>query len=261
MEDAEQIRANHWRQGCVLLPEKLPDSTLKAPPISLEADDLFYVLTHDCDLVQRDFTKEPFVELLRIAPIPAPDGNYTHGKNSRQLDFTIGEAAYRADCHDRCRIDRRILAKIEPSEAHVRNAQVRDMICGWIAKRYIRPAFPDNFNTRLNQEGQNLRKFLKKHGSHFDRIYIAGAPPEKELPEEEDYRLSIWLVLDEFATDPIDASAAQQLVVEFEQILNGCKGIDVLDCRPVPESEITLADLRVMSLWDFDDLTYRERDE
>ncbi|MGB0744714.1 MAG: hypothetical protein ACPGSB_09325, partial [Opitutales bacterium] len=115
VDDAGKIRANKWRQGCVLLPDELPDGVLEDLSLpSLNGEFLFYVLTHDCDLVQADFTKEPTAELLLITQVASPDGNLTHGKNSRVLEFSIGESYYRASCHDRYRIDRRLLAKVKP---------------------------------------------------------------------------------------------------------------------------------------------------
>jgi len=258
VDDAAQIRANGWKQGAVLLPEHLPAGLVDSHGLTIAPEDLLYVLTQDCDLVQEDFTREPYVEFLLARPIAAPDGNLSYGKNSRLLDFTIGESSYRASCHDRFRMDRRSLAPLTPSEVHQADANLCDLIADWITKRYIRPAFPDAFNNRLKQEEKPIRKFLKKHGHAYTRIYMNCAPREAEIDPDEDYQLTVWLVLNESHSEPVDALMAQKLVVEFEQILDGCQGIKVLECMAVPESEVTLAHLRVMSLWDFDDLSYRD---
>jgi hypothetical protein len=257
VEEAEQIRANHWRQGCVLLPEQLPEEVLASFSLPVGDGRLLYVLTHDCDLVQADFTKEPYVELLLITPVSVADGNLTHGKNSRLLDFNVGVSAYRASCHDRFRIDRQLLAKQAPSAVHPIDTALCDLITDWISKRYIRPAFPDAFNIRLNREARAIRKYLKKYGQMFERIYIICNPQLEELSDDEDYQLTVWLVLEDPEAGPGDVRTAQELVVQLEQILDGCRGIKVLDCRVVRESEITLAHLRILSLWDFDDLSYR----
>lgn len=242
----------------MLLPENLPKELVGS--LSLKAGQLLYVLTHDCDLVQSDFDKEPYVELLAITPTTMADGNFTHGRNSRLLDFEIGAKSFRASCHDRYRLERRVLATLSPSEAHPVDPLLCDLISNWMAKRYIRPAFPDSFNIRLKREERAIRKFLKTHGQAYERIYMACDPGEKELTDDADYRLTVWLVLRESDLEPVDVLKAQELVVEFEQILDGCRGIDVLECRAVPESEVTLAHLRVLSLWDFDYLTFRELD-
>lgn len=258
MIDVEQIRAKQWRQGCILLPEQLPAEILDSLAFSEGDDRLLYVLTHDCDLVQADIVKEPYVELLAIEPIAAVDGNQTHGKNSRLLDFTIGVSAFRACCHDRFRIDRRLLASLAPSQAHPVGESLCDLIADWISKRYIRPAFPDEFNIRLKREERAIRRYLKKYGQVFERIYIVCDPLFEELPGDKDYKLTVWLVLEDKDADSGDVLQAQELVLQLEQILDGCRGIEVLECLAVRESEITLAHLRILSLWDFDDLSYRE---
>ncbi|MCC5835437.1 MAG: hypothetical protein JJU20_11945 [Opitutales bacterium] len=258
VEDAAKIRANQWKQGCVLLPEKLPSEILNS--LQFEEGQLFYVLTHDCDLVQADFTKEPYVELLKIKPMSTVDGNLIHGKNSRQLDFKIGESSFRASCHDRYRIDRRLLAGLKPSEIHPNDERLCDLITDWIAKRYIRPAFPDAFNIRLGRESRTIKQFLKKFGHVYERVYMVCDPQLEELNDDADYKLTVWLVFREEDEELVDVVKAQKLVVEFEQILNGCRGIDVCECLAVGESEVTLAHLRTLSLWDFDYLTRSESD-
>jgi len=261
VKDAEQIRANQWRQGCVLLPEQLPSQIATSLPLQPERDQLFYVLTHDCDLVQENFEKEPFVELLLITPVSVVDGNLTHGKNSRMLEFTIGVSCFRASCHDRFQADRRLLAQLKPSEAHPSDPLVCDLICHWMAKRYIRPAFPDTFNIRLNREDRAIKRFLKKHGSDFEQIYIDCDPPSNELSEEVDYKLRIWLVFWELEPQSNAPLLAEKLAVQFEDIITNCPGIEVIECLAIREAQVNLAHLRIMSPWDFDFLTYRELDD
>lgn len=253
MEDAELIRANKWRQGCILLPEVLAPALRKE--LRLEANSLLYILTHDCDLVQPNFSKEPYVEVLVLRQIIDVDGSFVHGKNSRLLDLQIGESSYRASCHERHGLDRKLLAQSNPSEVHSIGEGTIDMIAEWMSKRYVRPAFPDEFNRRLGRESARIRKFFKKHGKDFNRIYIICDPLKEELKEDTSYHLSVWLVLND---DDCSPESMQEVVTSLEQILGGCAGIEIGDCYAVNESELTLAHLRVMSLWDFDYLTYRE---
>ncbi len=256
VDDAEKIRANGWKQGAVLLPERLPEGVLD--DFNLPEHALLYVLTHDCDLVQPDFQKEPHVEVLVIESITTIDGNYTHGKNSRLLHFSIGEGAFQASCHDRHRLDRKMFAQIAPSEAHPVNPILCALISEWMSKRYTRAAFPDAFNRRLSCERKFIRKFFQEHGECFDQILIRCEPGREELFDDQDYRVAVWLVLDDSQRSGLDTFAVQKSVVEFEQTLNGCRGIELLDCRAVEESQVTLAHLRFFSPWDFDDLTFKE---
>jgi len=166
VDKAVNIRERGWRQGSVLIPTNLDPEIRDG--LSLHEDSLLFVLTQDCDLVQPDFEKEPYVELLEIRPVTTVDGNYEHGRNARKLDFFLGESAYRASCHDRHRLNRAILANIEPSGYHPVERTLCDMVADWIAKRYARPAFPDAFNRRLASETyQGSRSFRQLVNAKF----------------------------------------------------------------------------------------------
>jgi len=43
------------------------------------------LLSHDCDIVHHDLTREPSAEFITMRRAGAPDGNLTHGKNPRRL--------------------------------------------------------------------------------------------------------------------------------------------------------------------------------
>lgn len=250
--DADVIRARGWRQGSLLRPVELPLEFRPDPP--LHEDALLYVLTHDCDLVQTDFEKEPYVEFLVISPIQQIDGNFAFGRHPRLLDFQILEAPFRVCCHDRITLSRSILAQLEPVQDLPVDDYVRDLIAEWVSKRYIRPAFPDEFNRRLAEQGKRIQQFCKKFGHNFSQIYIHCTPERDELPAGDSYDLTVWMVLIPI-TDPGDA---QSLARDLAKILEGCPDIRVDDCRLVTEDDVTLAHLRIFSPWDFDYLTHRE---
>jgi hypothetical protein len=255
MECVEAIQANGWKQGSVLLSESFP----KMPDgINDDNESIFIVLTQDCDLVQDDFEKEPYVELLKATPASdGLNGNFAHGKNPRIIDIQIGEQVYRASCHDRALIDRKHLISVSASEIHQVSPQARDMITEWIAKRYTRPAFPGTFNDRLRPEAKAIGKMLKTSGHYFEDILI-NCSPETEKPKES-YILMVWMVMrTEDHEDEIIRIEAQKTVTSFEQLIDACPGLEVKDCRVVSEATVTLDDLRFFVPWDFDYLTYRK---
>lgn len=254
MDHAEDIRRQGWRQGSILLPEHLalPERTA----LGLPADALLLVLSHDCDLVQPDFDKEPHVELLVLHPIARADGNFAHGRHPRTLDFTLGEASFRASCHERHRLPRTCLVTCSPSEAHPVNDALCDLVTQWIAKRYTRPAFPDAFNVRLSRDHRAIKRYFQTHGHHFRNVLINCDPRNDELTDGAPYQVVVWLVLALGAT--LSPHDRQQRVVELEKLLAACPGIEIGDCRIVTEDDVTLAHLRYLAPWDFDYLTHRE---
>ncbi len=222
----------------------------------LPPDALLLVLTHDCDLVQPDFEKEPFVEFLVLQPIPRTDGNFAHGRHPRFLDFAIGEGCFRAFCHHRHRRPRICLTACAPLETHPIDDPLSDLVTQWIAKRYTRPAFPDAFNLRLSRDQRAIKRFFQSNGHHFRDILINCTPRHDELNDGNPYQLIAWLVLAPDAT--LSETERQNLTIEFEQLLGGCPGIEIGECRIVDEGDVSLAHLRYLLPWDFDYLTHRE---
>lgn len=256
LTDADAIRARGWRQGSIIRPAALPPESIADR--SLPENTLLYVLTHDCDLVQADFEKEPYVELLVMAPINQPDGNFAFGRHPRLLDIQLAGGAFRLCCHDRLRLSRPLLAGIDPLREMAADPYLRDLIAEWMAKRYLRPAFPDAFNRRIAEQGRPIQRFCKKWGHLFSQFYIHCAPEGEELPDGATYDLTVWMVLQTEAAGSAAATGARALAEQFANILKACPGIQLDDCRSVTEDDVTLAHLHIFSPWDFDYLTHRE---
>ena len=261
MDKADAIRDRRWRQGSVLLPESLPQDCLFEPPLSpTSSEAVLIVLTQDCDLVQSDFGKEPYVEVIRAVPVQNQDGNLLYGKNPRRIHFQIGEVTHEAICHERTRIPRQLLASIDSSSTHVLDSLTLELLRGWIAKRYIRPAFPDTFNGRVRQgpNGKAIRKLLERNGDWFRDIYLMCTPSDEELADGETYEIVVWPTMgSEDFDDQAMRLAATKVVTELEGLLANCSDIKVNECSLRHEGQISLDDLHYVAVWDFDDLSHR----
>lgn len=263
MDDVDKIMHHGWRQGAVLLPEAVSEGTVFEPPFQeIKAESILVVLTQDCDLVQPDFEKEPYVELLLATPISgSANGNCLYGKNPRLIQFRVGERYFEASCHDRTRIDRTLLTENSPCEVHRLDEDNVFMLREWLAKRYTRPAFPDNLNRRINAKpnGAAVRKIFQNHGHLFQEVFLSCTPRYDELPEEESYRLVVWPTMS-VADHKDDAlrKAAIEAAAHLEAVLKKCAGIEVKECQVRHEGQISLDDLNFISEWDFDYLTYRK---
>jgi len=114
--DAQKIRDAGWRQGSILPLELVRRLIKDGSCPSLEEfresadDDWWLVVSQDCDVVQRDFDKEPFVEIIRVETTEAHVGGDHWGKNPRRFQFvdkaTGTEQLFQVIVHDRLRIDR-----------------------------------------------------------------------------------------------------------------------------------------------------------
>jgi len=262
MDDVEKIVQHGWRQGAVLLPESAPDTNAFEPSLkNINAKSILIVITQDCDIVQPDFEKEPYVEILLASPVSgATNGNCLYGKNPRLIQFHVGERCFEASCHDRARMDRRILATCSPCEIHCVDEDHILMLRQWLAKRYTRPAFPDQLNRRVNAKpyGPAIRKILEQRGHLFQQIFLSCTPRDEELLDGTPYQLAIWptMSLEDHEDDDLRAEAIQA-TTDLEASLTKCQGIVIAQCQVRHQGQVTLDDLYFFSEWDFDFLTHR----
>src|SRR3954454_22406064 len=154
---AERARDTPWRQGALLPPDAaealgfLPENPDPAVAI---------VVSHDCDLVQPPDV-EPVVEIIHGRRIPKPDGNYTHGKNPRRLHLPVkGDAAIdwvELDVREKRAVKKQDLFSYQPDASRHLTADGKSVLQRWLAGRYRRGAFPDEFNDRLFRTGLAAR--------------------------------------------------------------------------------------------------------
>lgn len=255
-DDATEIGRNGWRQ-CSVAPSDLAEAVARDIP-TLEQGGLLFVASHDCDVTNRSFSKEPNVEFLVARRVATKDGNYTLGKNSRLLHLDIATPAgpqpheLSADC--KYRTTRRQLLGRRPSGDHRVFDTDRRLISRWLAKRYDRAAFPDAFNARVRPAQAELRRLLGRTGGPVTGLYLAIA--EEELPSEELYELVIRATISvEDYADPALRAQAQECVDGLAGLLGGCDNIDVRDSALVAEDQLTLDDLSRVKRWDWDWMT------
>jgi hypothetical protein len=261
-DDASQVRRNGWRQGSVVSPELV--SVLRRRGFSPPSDDcIALVLSHDCDVVNGRFSKEPLVELAWLTRIEKPDGRNTRGKNPRCLHLPLRQADGRElwwELTAPCRFteDRRLLLSSRPSADLTLPARDKRVVASWLAKRHDRSAFPDGFNRRLPTKG--LKGALETGSAYISELYLWGA--DDELAEGEPYEILLCAVMtvEDFG-DPEHRTAAVHCLQELEALLDACPGIEVLEARLVSEAEFTLDDLRRLRRWDFDWLSVVEGQE
>jgi hypothetical protein len=256
MEASEEIRLRGWTQGAVIAAKFARALTFRHLPI-VEDDAVMVVISQSCDIVQSSIEREPWIEILKARPAQEPNGNYAHGKNPRSIQFGIDGVIYEASCHDRAIFPREELAKIEPDKRQLTQHTI-GMLAEWIAKRYVRPAFPDELNRRIYAQRTKIGDVLKKHGALISQILLHHTPADELPVDEGDYALVVKLVVpDDDYADKVKKEAALKATIPLEKALNACSGIKVANCSLASESTITLDDLRWAAPWDFDYLTHR----
>jgi len=141
-------RDTPWRQGHVL-----PDDGAKALGLLSDVADteVAIVVSNDCDLAQ-DPSVEPSVEVIIGRRIGAADGNFSYAKNARRLHLTFSGGSQRliAELIARFKISikKEQLVEYEPVKTTKLTVVEHTILQRWLASRYRRAAFPDEFDKR-----------------------------------------------------------------------------------------------------------------
>lgn len=248
------IRRNKWRQGAVFSALTVPSQLLP----QLDKDKSHWVLlSHDCDIIHHDLENEPHAEVIALSVNRRRDGNLLYGKNPRRLQIQSDVAGHCFEFHVNSRrfISRRCLADFQPEDAVALSSEQVHALASWIARRYVRTAFPDAFNDRLQPINSELIRVLKGEGEWISGIYVA--MELVELPADRPYDVLMTItMLDEDFSVPERRSRVQQTCDIIEALLNGRKhAICIKNVQMLPESKLNLADWRKLRRLEFDYLS------
>ncbi len=237
----------------------LPVGTL---PTSVTTGGKLIVLSHDCDLVNKSYEAEPYVEFLVALPRETKDRNglLFNGKNPRKLQFLAQENGeerlYEIDIHDKYRAERRILE--EGSKDASITIHERDVvtIAKWASRRYSRPSVPSAFMDRIsNPVKDKIFKKMKRDGDDIRYVVLAFDTVE-ELADGRPYRVILGVVVDpEVCENDAQEQRANGVVSELRKLLAQCKGIEIEDADLRKTSDISLLDWQQLIRWDFDYLS------
>lgn len=259
--DAQQVKANGWRQGSVISDALVQELTEAGKLPKGSGEGWWIVITHDCDVTNGSFENEPNVELIFARTLSADevDGNRNWAKNTRLLQFEsitpTGPVIFGCDANERKVVHRESLSQHTPATQTI-DASLVGLIANWIAKRYRRAAFADNFNIRTARAASKIRDKAKKKGKWISGIYLLVS--DDELPAGKIY--DVILIATMRASDYSDEDArktAMQLMGAIESAFAGCKGVNLKACELRSESDLSVDDLLRLKRWDYDDLTMR----
>lgn len=263
-------RDTPWRQGLVL-----PDDAAKALQLLGDAADgkVAIVVSHDCDLAQ-DPSVEPVVEIIVGRWIQTADGNFTYAKNARRLHLTFsgGTQPHTADliASRKTSVLKVKFAEYEPVEAVRLSSLERTILQRWLAARYRRSAFPDEFDTRLERTGvrDRLGKILKPAGALIAAIYfdIDQGEDISRVGSDDPYTLAIYLLFST-ETDPEaaeQAAEAAKLAINkafrdkcFSKTSGKWNDIELIGCDAISDQAMTVQQAESFKRWSADHISLR----
>jgi hypothetical protein len=218
----------------------------------------YLMISHPCDVVSQSLERDPIVELLTIEERKAVDGNFTHGKNPRRLHMATSAGVIAVDFVGRAVLDRSALADRAP-ESNLTEEE-RRLLAAWLAARYGRPAFADEFNRRLAPASKGIEKVLKAAGTHMSAIFVATSLAE--LAPEVAYQVRIVVTMR--SADYAEAAqfaVASKGVDDIGELIGPLDGIDLVAIDLYSEDGVSVDALRTYARWDYDALSFKEGEE
>ncbi len=259
---AEWNRDTPWRQGHLLGNDAIEALRLHhaVPPDQT----LVIVASHDCDLAQAP-EGEPVVEVVVGRLVTEKDGNCTHAKNARKLHVEFaGAAVFWAEFEATAKlsIDKRALNDFVPRPEARLSPENHAIFQMWLASRYRRSAFPDEFERRLIKElklHEKIAKAVKPHGELIAGVFFdvdEGAEVTRDGPDDI-YTLDITILHtadpDFGAGERAADTAAKAIETAFKDKLfdptKTWQHIELRSCDRVSESVLTYQQFRQLKRW------------
>ncbi len=135
----------------------------------------------------------------------------------------------------------------------------RRLLAEWLAKRYIRAAFPTAFDLRWRPKQTDWRKLLRKHSEWMQGVYIRLSTLD-ELPANAPYQCHLMLAVPSAKRGGPEWAGKRAEIEEecqsfWEQFEPGikCAGVEVLGT-----DEITLAEIESYQRFDADWVSFED---
>jgi hypothetical protein len=232
-----------WRQGMILDPQQ--------GLLEHKGSNGFIVLNQTCDCISDDLENEPFFEVLPFTKLTEqPESMLINGRDARRIHFLLEEnstpiwvSSRMADIYF---VSRSKHAELQFSKSFSQTAKLLDGLITWWTARYLRPAFPDDFERALEKPLEKplkkIGKILKRHDDLIEQILI-GLEPQADLVEGEMYEVQLKLM--DSPSVYADSEGTKKLNQFSQDIESHLRKVEVFDA-PTCSVE-SLAD---MSLWD-----------
>lgn len=260
---AEWNRDTPWRQGHLLGGDAIEALELRHPVAPDQT--IVVVATHDCDLAQAP-EGEPVVEVVVGRLVTDKDGNCTHAKSARKLHVEfVGDAVFWAEFEATAKVSigKQLLNQFAPQPGAHLSPENHAIFQMWLASRYRRSAFPDEFERRLTSKDvklhEKIAKAVKPHGELIVGVFFdvdEGREVTRDGPGDT-YTLDVTIL---HAADPdfvlaekAARTAAEAIERAFKDKLfnptNTWQHIELRFCEPLSESVMTYQMFKQLKRW------------
>ncbi|GJL37045.1 hypothetical protein TUM17576_38650 [Enterobacter hormaechei] len=256
MEQSDDLRsqwlAAGWKRGAFIrldtnanLVDELPGKLVAC--IDDKKSVFIVPILYDCALVELDFDKEPWAQVLVIWETDLEKA-YENGKNPRKLHLKAKnngqDVCFEISALSFAQIDRAALLKAVPDSSLTWLEGGLELLLDWVAARYRQATFPDSFNQRLGPIQNGLERLWKSasFSQYASGVYIQ-LNSFDELEENTPYSVDVMIVVPytikgkefrEFMN-----KESNTMVTKLKSLLNTIKSIHVVQVQTISEREFT----------------------
>lgn len=230
------------------------------PHVSRDA--LLVITDYSCAVVHTSIQVEPRVEFLVVNPISAPNIGLQSGRNPRRLclgfESDSEEQFGVANIYDRHYMPRHWLERIRPSTWQLKDNNLVTLTT-WLARRYTRPVFADEFNNRTKKVMEKIKKKFKQSSQKeaVDGILSFALDLSKsneDLDQAENYELGVILVISKSTILKYE-DQYKELANFIDGLFEQCAGINYFGTQIIGEDDLTVSESRTLKLYDLDSIT------
>ena len=231
--------------------------------------DVAVVISHDCDLRSE---KETNVEIIRARYISSPNATFQYAKNARTLHIAsqneTGEVRWiELEQKHKQSVSVVELNSFQAGQWAITGVSKRELK-QWLAARYARPAFPNEFEKHLRTAikkstvEKELGKIISTAAASIYAVFFQIMERDQELPDEEPYTLNIRVVYrtEEFHSACAMCEGASDQIKSLFANIFGEEGhatkICLESCEVIADSEIRLDFIRTADQWRVEYLSF-----
>jgi hypothetical protein len=257
----EQLIKLGWRQGSIIEAGAIEHEVFA----NQAGADAFLVLNQTCDVLNPSWDKEPFVEILPLSLIKKPNSAFLNGRNPRQIHFAANvggsECFLEAFAPRTLTIPHQLLLTSAPSTSWILDEPALKSLIAWRAARYLRTAFPDDFENRLKSIFGGFKSLIESIHTHLIALHVR-VEPFGPLLGDDPYEVDLMLLVRRKSHD--DKETRDNLIASgknVETLINSADGLVCTSCKVRAPHEVTLEEIDGYLRWERHDYLSFGEDE
>ncbi|MHA3112914.1 hypothetical protein [Acinetobacter sp. ANC 4193] len=254
-----------WLQGHIVKHEDVANLLELAGKSDLLDNDnnvLLIVASGSCDVANKGDLIIEF-SVARYIEHDGNFGNYCFNKNPRRLNCTLesiasGNLYISLQAYEKISVIKdKIPEGISPNLEIQFTKSELGFYVDWLASRYKRPAFPTEFDRRIDAawKKEKRRKAAIKVSDKLIGIY-AKVYPDKEIIETDNYSVDLLALVTDLDSDQTEV---EKLVDQYKKALQDAK-MDVGEVKITTEFKVSVGTLKQYKRFNLDELSYKSDD-